>query len=245
MKKLLLALVLVAALCQIAPGQVTLYQELFPHPTGAGDQLINSTGWRNDIPERPNRLFVRLGLDGGIFAYEDGAPVAFPLTTAFYTSATLDTGSSGMAFPTISTLLPTGVTLSVDIRPGFSADNIAARVALQINGTDWYAAATAFPVPGVESAIYTTYSLAFSPAAAGWNTLTVSGDGSGTSATIGGAAAGDLTGNITGAGLILTHSINDGDFDFDNFLISTVPEPSACMLLGLGALVLIRRAIRR
>jgi hypothetical protein len=77
-------------------------------------------------------------------------------------------------------------------------------------------------VPGVATNVFTTYTQAFNPGASNWKTLTLNG----TSATIGGVASGNLTGNITGAGLVLSFT-GTGTIDFDNFLITTTTGVSA------------------
>jgi len=205
-----------------------LYQETFPNDQGA-DIPISTAGWANDIPDIPNRLFARDpgANDGAVFAYKQ------PGTSAFYTSTVLDDGSAGAAFPSIDPLAQPNLAFSVDIRPGFSPDGVASSFAVQMNGSDWYVAASALPVPEVESTEYTTYTMPFDSAAAGWNALTVSGDGTGTEAIVGAAAGADLSGNITGAGLVVVHSINDGTHDWDNFTVLNVPEPSSIALLGI------------
>ncbi len=94
---------------------------------------------------------------------------------------------------------------------------MTAYVAVQLNGTNWYVAATALPVPTtVDSQTYATYNMAFNPAAANWKNLTVSSSGG----LIGSTATGSLKGVITGAGLVFVTINTGGNFNFSNFVIT-------------------------
>ena len=192
------------------PGQVALYEETFPYPGLSGNFSATYVGWANDAPNEPDRLYQISGGDGAMFAYE-GAPA----TTAFYTSSALS-ARSGAVFPIVDISLYSGLALSVDIEPYLTPSNILARFAVQMNGSAWFVAAKALRVPGVVGR-FATYSIAFNPASSQWNSLTVSGDGSGSGAVIGPPATGNLTGDMTGAGLVFTHSGNGGTLNFDNF----------------------------
>jgi len=190
-----------------------LYAETFPYvgplPPGATYPL-SAVGWGNSIPASPNRLFaLDYAGDGAGYAYE-----STPQATAFYTTTAMDTGASGLAFQTVGLAGASGLTFAVDIAPAVQASNVTAYVAVQINGATWYVASTALPVDtSVDSDTYSTVSQVFSPAAANWKNLTLSGTG----ATIGGVAGADLSGNITGAGLVIVHTGSGGTFNFDNF----------------------------
>ena len=200
----------------IAPGQsVTLYQETFPYPGLSGDFAVGAVGWANDVLNNPNRLYQSSGGDGAVYAYQNSAR-----TTAFYTSTALSV-TSGAAFPSIDTAVYSGITLSVDIQPQVTPANVTARFAVQMNGGSWFASANTLPVPAVVGP-YATYSSAFNPAASQWYSLTVSGDGTGSSAAIGfgSTLSTNLSGNITGAGLVFTHTGAGGTFNFDNFSIT-------------------------
>ena len=77
---------------------------------------------------------------------------------------------------------------------------------------NWYASTTALPVPtDGDSEDYGTYSQQISPAAAGWNELTLTGNG----AVIGSPASTPLTGSLTGVGLVISHT-DEGTFNIDN-----------------------------
>ena len=189
-----------------------LYSESFPFvgPT-PGNYLASAVGWNNAIPDAPARLFQTGGGDGAAFEFEGSAS-----TIAFYATATGDNGVSGLPFPIMPITGASGLTFAVDIAPTFAPANITAAVAVQINGGSWYVSAANLPVDtSVATGTYTTYSQLFAAAAANWKNLTITGTG----ATIGSAAGGDLSGTITGAGLVFTHT-GSGNFNFDNFQVT-------------------------
>jgi arabinogalactan endo-1,4-beta-galactosidase len=194
-------------------GQVLLYQETFPYPGLAGNFPLSTTGWANDVLNNPGRLYQVSGGEGAVFAYQNAA-----LTTAFYTSTALSAAAGG-AFPTINPALYSGLAFSVDIQPYLTPINVSARFAVQMNGSNWFVTTVNLPVPGTAGP-FATYSMSFNPTAAQWRVLSVSGNGTGTSATIGSTPASDLSGSITGAGMVFTHTASGGTFNFDNFLIT-------------------------
>jgi hypothetical protein len=203
-----------------------LYSESFPWvgPV-SGNYPASVVGWNSAISDAPARLFQNGGGDGSMFDFEGSAA-----TVAFYATATSDIGASGLPFPTMPIAGASGLTFSVDIAPSFAPTNISAVLAVQINGGNWYVSAANLPVDtSVATGTYTTFSQPFSPAAANWKNVTISGTG----ATVGNPAAADLSGNITGAGLVFTH-IGTGTFNFDNFQVtgSVLHNPGA---IGIGS----------
>ena len=214
MKCLLSIAWMVFLLPLFSPAQsVVLYRETFPYAGITGNFPVSTVGWANDIPDGPTRLFQNSGGDGAVYAYENTAA-----TTAFYTSAAL-TRMSGATFPSINPLLYPGLTFSIDIQPTQTPANITARFAVQMNGSAWFATANVLPVPGVTGP-FVTYSNVFNPTASQWHSLTVSGNGTASHATIGTAISTNLSGNITGTGLVFVHTGSGGTFNFDNFLIT-------------------------
>ncbi len=239
---------------QAAAAQAPIYSETFPYPTGVtGNQPIGSVGWANDVIAQFTRLYNSAGTDGTVYAFQNTATVE-----AFYTSTTLDAGATGQAFPTIDpSIYQFGVTLAVDLQPGFSPDEVRSRFAVQMNGTNWYVTKSALPVPTASGA-FANYSMPFLRAAANWNTLTVTGTGvtaaPGAAAVIGGAAPGDLTGNITGAGVVVTWGENGmaitggGTHNIDNFQIRQSSRPGDVNLdtvVDLNDLLVIRQNFRK
>jgi len=186
-----------------------LYSESFPYVGPAsGNYPASVVGWNSAIPDAPARLFQNGGGDGAMFEFESSAA-----TIAFYATAASDAGASGLPFPSMPITGASGLTFSVDIAPTFAPTNVTAALAVQVNGS-WYVSATNLPVD-TSSAAYATYSQIFSPTAANWKNLTVTSTG----ATIGSAAGANLSGTITGAGLVFTHA-GTGNFNFDNFQIT-------------------------
>ncbi len=81
----------------------------------------------------------------------------------------------------------------------------------------WYVSASSLPViTTADSALYSTYTQAFTPAAGSWRTLGLT---AGSGATIGSPTTWNLTGTITGAGLVFSHA-GEGTFNFDNFQVT-------------------------
>jgi hypothetical protein len=190
-----------------------LYSETFPFvgPT-AGNYPISSAGWVEAVAAVPNALFQRLGSDGAVFAFRGTAD-----TTVYYTSTASDLNQAGLPFPNINLGGYPDLAISVEIAPSFSASNVTAYLAVQINGGNWYVAANALPVPtDADSGTYSMYNTPFNPTAANWRNLTVTGSGG----LIGGTAASDLTGVMTGAGLVFVTVGSGGTFNFDNFQIT-------------------------
>ena len=201
-----LVILIVAFACNPAPAQV-LYEELFPHP-GGGNMPVSVVGWANDVPAgTDNRLYES---DEAVFSF-----FGSPNTEAFYTTTATDTGSTGDAFPTIDPTSFPGLNFNVDLQSQFNPGNVEAYWVVQVGG-DWFSSVAPLATPGSS---FATQTLSFDPTAALWNELTVSGNGTGTGATIGTTAAMDLSGMITGAGLVFDRS-GSGTHNFDNFTIS-------------------------
>jgi arabinogalactan endo-1,4-beta-galactosidase len=214
MKRWLLISGMILLLPFFSPAQSTiLYRETFPFGAISGDLPISPLGWANDIPDNPNRLYQNSGADGAVYAYEGGTA-----TTAFYTSSNL-TQTVGAAFPGINPSLYPGLTLSVNIQAYQNPANVTARFAVQMNGAAWFVSVNILPVPSTTGP-FATYSSVFNPAATSWDSLSVSGNGTGTHATIGSIISTNLSGIITGAGLVFVHTGSGGTFNFDNFTLT-------------------------
>ncbi|MFZ0826333.1 MAG: glycosyl hydrolase 53 family protein [Verrucomicrobiia bacterium] len=218
MQRLKLNALLIGMACALslvgqAQGQVLLYQETFPYPGLSGNFPASTVGWADDVLNNTNRLYQVAGGDGALFAYQNAAA-----TTAFYTSTVLS-AVTGATFPGIDTTLYSGITFYADLQPYLTPANVKARFAVQMNGGSWFASANALPVPAAVGQ-FATCSNVFNPAASQWESLSVSGDGTGNGATIGSVIASNLAGTITGAGLVFTHTGAGGTFNFDNFRVT-------------------------
>jgi len=194
------------------PAVGVLYSESFPF-TGPlpGNYPISSVGWVEAAPNVPNALFETIGGDGAVFAYNGGAS-----TTAYYTSTASDTNQAGLPFPNIIPSDYPDLTFSVDIAPTFNSTNVTAYFAVQLAGANWFVAANPIPVPPGDSGTYSTYTMSYNPAAANWKALTITGSG----ALIGATPSGNLSGTLTGAGLVFVTANAGGNNNFDNFTIT-------------------------
>jgi hypothetical protein len=175
----------------------------------------------NIVPSSPDRLIYNSASSnhGAVDASEAWDHVH---TTAFYyvTTSTAK-GASETAFPTIDPAAYPAVAFSVDVSATNNPLNVAAYFAVQMNGGAWYVNSTPIPVDTSSvSPDFKTYQQQFIPDAALWNNLAVSS----TSVKVGGKAAGDLTGKITGAGLVLVNDSTSA-FEFNNFAVTTNSVP--------------------
>jgi hypothetical protein len=203
------------ALTVTNPPVGLLYSEAFPFvgPV-AGNYPISSVGWVEAVLNAPNALYqtTTLTSQGAVFAY-----LGTPGTTVYYTTAATDTNQAGLPFPNINLASYPDLTISADITPSFSSSNVTAFLAVQLNGANWYVAASPLPVPTtVDSSTFSTYATPFSPAAANWKNLTVTSSGG----LIGSSATNNLQGVMTGAGLAFVTVGTGGTFNFSNFVIT-------------------------
>lgn len=192
-----------------------IYSEAFPFVGPVpGNYPISSVGWVEAVSSAPNALFQTTALTSGgaVFAY-----LGTPGTTVYYATTASDTNQSGLPFPNINLASYPVLDFSVDIAPNSSSSNVTAFLAVQLDGTNWYVAAAPLPVPtSVDSPAYATYTMAFNPAAANWNRLTVTSAGG----LVAGPATKSLGGVMTGAGLVFVTVGSGGTFDFRNFVIT-------------------------
>ena len=192
-----------------------LYSEAFPFVGPLpGNYPISSVGWVEAVLNAPNSLFqvTAQTSQGAVFAY-----IGTPGTTVYYTTTTTDMNQSGLPFPNINLASYPNLNFSVDIAPSTSASNVTAFLAVQLNGTNWYVAVSSLPVPtAVDSPTFATYSTTFNSIASNWKNLTVTSSGG----LIGSAANSNLTGMMTGAGLVFVTVGTGGTFNFDNFQIA-------------------------
>lgn len=197
------------------PSVGLIYSEAFPFvsPLG-GNASLSTVGWAEGVPSQPNALFqvTALTSTGAAFAYLGSAG-----TTVYYSTTALDTNQAGLPFPNVNLATFPGLTFSVDIAPTFSSSNVTAYIAVQLAGTNWFVNANPLPVPTTsDSSAYATYTMAFDPTAANWKQLTVTSSGG----LVGAAAANNLSGIMTGAGLVFVTVGSGGNFNFQNFVIS-------------------------
>jgi hypothetical protein len=193
-----------------------VYSEVFPFVGPAvANYPISGVGWVEAVPSTPNALFQAAAQTsaGAVFAYLGNAG-----TTVYYATTATDTNQSGLPFPNVDLAAYPGLNFSVDIAPNSAtASNVTAYLAVQLNGTNWYVAANALLGPNAASnSVYSTYTSPFNPAAANWKNLTVTSSGG----IIGSAATSNLSGVMTGAGLVFVTTGTGGTFNFGNFVIT-------------------------
>jgi hypothetical protein len=195
------------------PALGVLYSETLPFIGPLpGNFPITSEGWSEAVPGSPFPLFQRIGSDAAAFAFLGSAN-----TVIYYTTSASDTNQAGLPFPNIKLGSYPDLTFSVDIAPTFSASNVTASIAVQLNGGSWYVASSPLPVPtSSDSPTYSTYTSAFNPAAANWKNLSINAN----NATIGATASSNLSGAMTGFGLVFVTVGSGGTFNFDNILVT-------------------------
>ncbi len=193
------------------------------------NESITVDGWVDDLtgPDGDARLFNL----GNTNNPPDGAVYSFNGTVeAFYTTCSLENGYvntpqlNNMPLPKIAVATATNLTFFADIQSQYNPANASDFFAVQMNGgTNWYVNVNPLPTPTIT---WATYSQPFDPAAANWDQLALSGNGSVGNANfpaIGNTATSDLSGYITGVGIVCVKN-GLATHNFDNFLIAgTVP----------------------
>jgi hypothetical protein len=203
------------ALTVTNPAIGLIYSEQFPFVGPVVNNYpVSGVGWVETVPFAPNALYQTTPEEGfGAVA----ASFASAGTNVYFATTTTDTNQSGLPFPNIDLAAYTNLSISVDIAPNSAtASNVTAYLAVQLNGTNWYVAASALPVPAVSNSVFTTYTTLFSPVAANWDNLTVITNSGG---VIGSPAASNLNGVMTGAGVVFATTGIGGSFNFANFVI--------------------------
>jgi hypothetical protein len=141
---------------------------------------------------------------------------------AFYTTTFLETGSipGQMAFPVINLTNVTDMTFYVDYNSYWNGSSTHTYFAVQMNWGAWYVQSSELPQATGDQQ---TGTLTFDPSASAWNQLTVTGTGTNandaTTTVIGSAATDNLTGYVTGAGLVSLHD-SSAWVRMDNFKIT-------------------------
>jgi len=194
-------------------GEVYLEQFPFVGPL-SGNKSLNTVGWAEAVPNTPNVIFQSQAQtsEGTAFAF-----LGSPGTVVYYTSTAIDTNQAGLPFPNIRIASYPSLIFSVDLAPTFSSSNVTAYIAVQMNGTNWYVSASPLPVPTAsDSGTLGTYTQAFNATASNWKNLTIATSGG----LVGATAATNLSGIMTGAGLVFVTVGTGGNFNFDNFGIT-------------------------
>jgi len=204
-----------------------LYAETFSFvgPSTGLNYSLGTVGWSCSVPDNTNRLiYSSINDNGAISAAESWQQGPWPIVDFFYASTNSDTGISGVAFKAIDTTANPVIAFSVDVDPTSneynSPGNSTAYFAVQMNGGSWYVSTIPIAVIISPTDVFATYQQQFHSSASLWDNLTFTSTG----ATIGNPAAADLTGQITGAGVVVVMSY-ESEWDFENFLITTDSLP--------------------
>lgn len=198
-----------------------LYAEDFPYvgPSGENDS-ISGVGWVVSASDTSTYGIYQVG-DGNGDAYAYSPSVT---TNAFYTTDTNDAGLSGLPFVDINPADYPAITFQAGF--DLSSGSVSVYWAVAMNGT-WYCSAQPQAISGQNS--FQTYQYGFNPAAANWDTLTITG----TNAVIGSGAPTSLTGDITGAGLVFAHNSSSGsDMNYQDFEIITNAYAGVAPVIG-------------
>jgi hypothetical protein len=210
-----------------------LYAETFPYVGLSGNLPVNGVGWVAAQSAGTSGIFTLGGGSGAVFSFS-GTPV----TKAFYTTVSNDVGQSGLRFVAIDPTSVPAVTLQAAFSPGNGAGTVNGNVtvywAVQMAGSNWYSTVQPIPINISAQNNYLTNQLAFTVVASNWNNVTINGN----SVTVGAQASGTLTGNITGAGMVITHNNTSGaSMNWENFAVTTnaviTNAPTINSLVGL------------
>jgi len=235
----------------MAPAQI-LYQETFDgEPGGTGQGSLSDVGWSssgnaaysgiyNNRTGSPTDSATTLAIPG-----ENAVGYAGSGSTGYLSLTTTDTSGAGTlgqsSFSDISLSLYPSLTFSIYLQQEQSG-TAGPEYFLVQNGGNWYASATSLTPPTSVDPTdgsfgnFNLESLSLTGAAADW--VNVSGVGTG-SLTLGSEADASLTGNITGVGLIENISgTSYGSWNYTDFEVSTVPEPTTLAYIGFAGFVL-------
>jgi hypothetical protein len=217
-----------------------IYFESFNMPT-IPDQTVNHVGWMNDVTGEPYyRIFSNNhGVTYprcAVFSYNSGGA-----NEAFYGTVSTITGgpypaspypiTNKMAFPGINLSVAQNVSFSVAMNTFSAPASQSGFICVQINFGNWYVSTNGMQATGLS---FVTNSYVFNPTASAWKQLTVSGVGSDSTSlvpVIGSLATNDLSGYITGVGLVVTHA-GGTTLQFNNYsIVAAIPPYPPCPII--------------
>lgn len=190
-----------------------LYAETVPYIGPSGNLPLSSMGWVEAAPN--GGIYSQGGGAGAVFAYTGASD-----TVIYFATTQSDTNQSGLAFPTINPANYQYLAFETSLDANSGVTDVTAYFAVEMTSggvTNWYVHSTPIDEDLATTGVFETQELQFTTAKSAWNTLTIQTGG----ATIGSAASANLAGNITGAGLVFVFNGGGGDFNFDQFLITT------------------------
>jgi hypothetical protein len=209
-----------------------LYAETFPYvgPQNSGNLGIGTVGWQQVIQGNSGIFFNGGAGNGAMFSYS-----GVGTTNIYFTTTTNDTGGNGLPFLALNPDSLPALTFIVFMWPGngasFNPTNVVAYWAVQMDNGNWYSSANKIPV-STTSGNPAAFQSPFARTANLWKTLTIGAN----TCTIGNTPGSPLAGNIIGVGLVVAHLGNGGggDFNFNNFSLSTNPPTVSPPNLSAG-----------
>ena len=213
----------------LAPPQPAfLYQEDFGAVAGGGltlaevgwNQVLGSGGYGGIYPQA-NAIDVNtrqsLPTSAAYFGYNRSG------TGIFYTTNGAGSGTAGdSAFTSIDPTLYSNLTFSVETQQSATGATVSSYFSVEVGGA-WYVSTnpmTAY-VEDAASANFSLTSLVYNPIASGWINLTIGSH----SVTLGQGASGNLSGPITGIGIVVEVASGGGSWDYNDLLIrATAPH---------------------
>jgi hypothetical protein len=222
-------------------GFTNVYQEDFGAAAAAGVTSLSAVGWSQ---------ILHSGGYAGIYtqanAVDVGSSASLPSYVAyfggntagsefFYTTNGAGKGTGGdSAFTSINPALYSNLTFSAETQQSATGANVSSWFAVQVGGT-WYMSTNKMSayVEGAAGPDFSLASLVYNAAASNWTNFTISA----TSITLGKIASANLSGLITGIGVVVTLS-GSGSWDYDNLLVSAtspfIVTPPVSQSVALG-----------
>jgi hypothetical protein len=205
-----------------------LYAETVPYIGPSGNLPTSTIGW------------VTASINGGIYSSGGGAGAVFAYTGAtdtviYYADTTTDTNQAGLAFPNINPADYPYIAFETSLDANSVVTDVTACFAVQMtsgSATNWYVHGTPIDENLATTGTFETQELQFTTEGSQWKNLTVTATG----ATIGSQVSGTLAGNITGAGLVFSFNGGGGDFNWDQFLITTDQVLATPPVIGAGGI---------
>jgi len=221
-----LTLSAIAAACVLAAidtqaQTAVLYQQDWG--TGNGSPSLAAVGWGQVLPPAgySGTYQQSPAVDGDTSAPLPANTLYFGGNAGlgiFYTTNGAGNGGSGnSSFTSINPALYTNLNISVYSQWSWQGANLTCWFAVEVGGA-WYVSTNQAITTAQHSAgpNFFASSVTYNPAAANWNTLTVS-----PGVTIGGAAPGNLSGNITGVGIVV-RLVGSSSWNYNVFKVTSI-----------------------
>jgi arabinogalactan endo-1,4-beta-galactosidase len=232
----------------VSEPPTNLYQEDFGSMAFALDlgeaTTLPMVGWNQILPAGGySGIYIADALDINTGQALPTSTTYFGGNTAgigfFYTTNGAGNGTLGDSqFTSIDPAPYSNLTFSLETQYSYQGTNVSSSLAVQVGGA-WYVSTSPMSafVESAVSADFSETSQAYNPLASSWKNLTFSRG----SVIVGNNATGDLSGPITGIGIVVTLA-GAGSWDYGNLLISptdpfiTTQPTNQSVALGSDAL---------